>query len=286
MLEILTNPIILRALMAALTASILSAVMGTFIVLRKISSLGAAIAHMSFAGAMLSYVFGVPPILGATALSLSLSLVVAYARRTKGEYAESVLGAAFGISSAIAALALAASREYSSVAFTYLIGDVLGVSTEELVVLLFATLVLFTIIVLVYKELKYSTLDPETAEAMGLRVTVYEYLFNTLAAVTLVVEIRVVGLILAEVYMVAPAAAALEFAHSVEGMIALALILAVVSVIGGFTASFVLNAPLSAAVGLIIASIYMLALGISPKRRGKCAAVLGRGKRRTIARLK
>ena len=268
--ELFASQILVRALTAALTASIISAIVGTFLVLRRLSSMGAAIAHMCFAGAMAAYVAGVNPVIGALIPSLLLALAASYARSRREGQSEAILAAAIGLSSAVAALALSFSREYSAVAFSYLVGDVLGASEEEVSLLITVSALIMAVIVLLYRGLKYSALDPETAEAMGLRVMLFEYLLGALAALLLVVEIRVVGMILAQVYLVAPAAAAWEIAHSVEGMIALSIALSLISAVAGFSASILLNLPTSAVIGVVAAAIYTVTLALSPKRRGRC----------------
>lgn len=268
--DLIASNMLTRALTAALTASVISAIVGTFLVLRRLSSMGAAIAHMCFAGAMVAYVVGVNPVVGALIPSLALSLAASYARSRREGQSEAILAAAIGLSSAIAALALSFSREYSAVAFSYLVGDVLGVSRGETTLLIAVSALVTSIVLLLYRGLKYSALDPETAEAMGLRVTLLEYLLGALAALLLVVEIRVVGMVLAQVYLVAPAAAAWELAHSMERMLALAIALAVASAAAGFSISMALDLPTSAVIGVIAAAIYAAALALSPKRRGKC----------------
>ena len=270
MLELLTSHILARALTAALTASVVSALVGTFLVLRRLSSMGAAIAHMCFAGAIAAYVARVNPMVGALVPSLLLALAASYARRKREGQSEAILAAAIGISSAVAALALSFSREYSAVAFSYLVGDVLGVSEDEVSLLIAVSALITAIVALLYRGLKYSALDPETAEAMGLRVSLFEYLLGVLAALLLVVEIRVVGMILAQVYLVAPAAAAWEIAHSVEGMMALAIALSLISAVAGFSTSIALDLPTSAVIGVVAATIYAITLTLSPKRRGRC----------------
>jgi len=268
MLEILASPIVLRALAAALLASTVSAILGVFMVLRRTSAMGAAVAHMSFAGAMWGLATGVHPLVGAFLFSASIAVADSYARVRRPEQTEAIVSASIGVSSAMAALALAFSREYSSVAFTYLAGDVLGVSTAEVVNLASAAALVILVIAVLYKGIKYSSLDPETAEAMGMRTWLYEYALGVAVSLLLVFEMKAVGMILAQVYLVAPAATAWELAYSVEGMLLAATITSAISVAAGFTLALAFNMPMSAVIGLAAATIYVATLVASPKRRG------------------
>ncbi|MEM2058139.1 MAG: metal ABC transporter permease, partial [Thermoproteota archaeon] len=113
----------------------------------------------------------------------------------------------------------------------------------------------------------FITFDPEAAEAMGLRVSAYHYLMTTLVALFSVVAVKVVGVILATVLLIAPAAAAYEFSHNLEGMILLSLAISMVSGFFGFFLSLAVNLAPSPLIGIAVSAAYLLALVASPKRR-------------------
>ncbi len=259
------QPIILRAITAATLAAVASAPIGVFTVQRKLSTAGAAIAHTSFAGALLGYLAGTEPLLGALVLSVTYALLVAYSGRRGGNM-DVALGVSFGASAALAALALSLSREYSTLAFTYLLGDVLGVSESELLVLASFSVASLLLVAIFYELLKMVTFDEETAEAYGVNVTFLNYLHVVLVSLVVVVELKVVGSILATVFLVAPAASALELAHSFEKVMILSVLIALASSLAGFLVSILFNLPTSAVIGLIASSAYLLAVLFSPKR--------------------
>ncbi len=265
-LDILSQPFMLRALAAAVMASALSAVVGTFAVLRGMSTVGAAMAHTSLAGALLTFLAGADPLLGATVLSLALALAIGYGG-VKGREAERLLGVIFGLSSSLAALALSLTRRYAAAAYAFLLGDVLGVLPEDLIILGGYVALSLAMVAAFYKEFKFLVFDPEAAEAMGVRVSVYNYALVLLVALTTVVELRIVGSILAVVLLVAPAAAALQFSHSIESMIALSVLISIGSSVAGLLLSALLNLPTSPTVGMIASALYLASLIASPKRR-------------------
>ena len=271
MLELLAYGFVLRALVAASIAAVLSAVVGSFAVLRNMSTIGAALAHASLAGALLAFALGVDPSLGATALSAVFALAAAYSGEGGSSRAEASLGVAFGFSAALAALALSLTREYALTAYSYLLGEVLGVTEGEVVALSLLATASLILIALFYKELKFTTFDSEAAEAMGIRTRLYHYMLVLLVAATVVVELKVVGSILAVIFLVAPAAAALELSHSLESMIALSIFFALLSSIAGLLASLALDVPTSPAIGLIAAGIYLACLVLS--RRKRCCSL-------------
>jgi zinc transport system permease protein len=135
-LELVGSHIVMRAIAAALIASVLSAVVGSFTVSRGLSTMGAAIAHSSLAGAILGFLLGVEPLIGAVILSLIFALFISKGGRTRTRR-DMILGVTFGLSAAIAAMSLSFMRAYTTTAMNYLIGDVMGVSNAE-ILLLFA----------------------------------------------------------------------------------------------------------------------------------------------------
>ncbi len=267
MLEIMFAPFIVKAVIAALLAAIVSAVIGSFTVLRGLSTMGASIAHASLAGALLAFAMKYEPLLGALALSMLFALITAYSSEHGGVRMDIVLGVSFGFSSALAALSLSLTREYTTTAYTYLIGEVLGVTDSDIILLSSYSLAVIIGVVLFYKEFKFITFDMEAAQAMGLNTSFYNYLMIMLIALTCVVELKIVGSILAVVFIVAPAASAYEFSHDMERMIGLSMLFAVASVLLGMLLSIVFNLPSSPTMGLVASAIYMVSIVLSTKRR-------------------
>lgn len=265
--DLLLSGFMLRALLAVAMSSILSAVIGSFAVVRGLSTMGAAVAHASLAGALLGFILKGDPTISALILSVFFAVAAAYSGERSGRRMDVVLGVTFGFSAAVAALSLSMTREYTVTAYAYLIGDVLGVSWGEVIVQSAFSLASLLVIYLFYKEFKFISFDMEAAEAMGLRARLYHYAMVVLLAVAIVVELKVVGSILAVVFLVAPAASALELANSMEKVITLSVSIALISSLSGIALSAFANVPTGPAIGIIASMIYLLALLLSPKRK-------------------
>ncbi len=275
-LELVGNSVVMRAIAASLIASVLSAVVGSFTVSRGLSTMGAAIAHSSLAGAILGFLLGVEPLIGAVILSLIFALFISKGGRTHTRR-DMILGVAFGLSAAIAAMSLSLVRAYTTTAMNYLVGDVMGVSSAEILLLFAFGLASLIIVAVFYKEFKFMIFDMEAAEAMGLDVNLYNHVLIVLIAVTTVVELKVVGSIVAVVFLVAPAASAFEFSHSFEEMMFFSILFAVGSAIAGAAASLTLNLPCGPTMGVFASIIYLLSMIFSTRRRGSCGPVICRG---------
>lgn len=273
MLEILTQPFMVKALIAVIISGSASALIGVYMVLRGLSSIGAAIAHVALAGAAMSLLTGLDPVVGALALSLIFALLSGYGEE-KGEVrADMVMGVLFGFSTALAALAISLSSPYAASAWRFLVGDVLGVTDSELLVLAVMSLLVIGAITLFNMELKYTTFDPEGSSAIGLNVRFYRYLLLALTSVSMVVNLRVVGSILSVAFIAIPAVVAYQFSHSFEEMSRMAFFTILVSSILGFLVSVILNLPTSAVIGVILSFIYLVSIKLSVKRR-KCKSII------------
>ncbi len=270
---ILTLSLIIQALLAASVASVVTAIVGCFTVLRGLSSMGAAVAHTALAGAVAGYLIGAPPYVGGAIAAVLFSLIVAgIGLREKGRM-ETIIGMSFGFTTAIAVLLIAMTSEYMVVAWRFLVGDVLGVSMEEISVLALATAVTVSAIALAYKEFKFITFDFEVAEAMGLNVKLYHTLMLALIALASAVCLRVVGSILTIVFLVAPAAAAYQITHTLERMMIFSVAFSITSAVTGVLLAVPLNLPPSALGGVIASLLYFISAAYSYKAKvcEKCA---------------
>jgi len=271
--EILFYPFILRAFIACIITSIVSSVIGVYVVLRGLSTIGAAIAHSALAGAVIAIFLGFDPVLGAFIISIVFALILAYSGEKNRGRMDITIGVLFGFSAALAILFISLISAYTASAWRFLIGDVLGVSEWEIYVMSFFSIIILTVMYVFYKEFKYTTFDPEAAEALGLKVRFYSYLIVILIALTAVICLKVVGSILTEVLLVAPAAAAYQFAHSIEKMKTLSVIIAISSSTAGLILSILIDISASATIGLMAVAIYFTSLILSTKRR-KCKAFI------------
>lgn len=269
MLDLLLNPMVLKALLAILIAGIVSSTISVYVVLKGLSALGAAIAHAALAGATIALIAGIDPTLGALMVSLAFAFLSGYGEEKTGGRSDMVVGILFGFSTAIAVLAIALASPYVSSAWRFLVGDALGVTDYELVELLTIATIVAVSITTSYGELKCLLFDPEASEASGLNIRLYKYLILILTSLCTVINLKVVGAILAELFVAAPAIIAYEFAHSLEEMRNNALIATIICSLLGFFSALALNLPVSGVVGVTLAGAYLLSVFTSTKRR-KC----------------
>jgi len=249
---------LLRALVAAAMTSVATAVLGVYVVSRRLSSVGAALAHTALAGAVLGHLLGADPYLSALVVNVAFSALIAYLSLGNVREAETVIGLLFGFSAALAVTLVSLIKEYTVVAWTYLVGDVLGVSLGDIMFLAAVSVTAVNLVAALYKEFKFVTFDFEGARAMGLNAALYHFVMVVLIALVATVCLRTVGSILTTVLLVAPAAAARKLTHSFERAMALSVLISLASSLTGLYLSVQLNLATSGVIGLSAAAAYFV----------------------------
>ncbi|MFB5611074.1 MAG: metal ABC transporter permease, partial [Nitrosopumilaceae archaeon] len=185
-----------RAIISGIAIAILCSVVGLFLVLRRYSLFGDAIAHSSFGGIALGLMAGIYPLWTAYAVSLGSALVITRIRnrfKISGDASVAVL-----LSSGIAVglVLISISGGFTIDIFSFLFGSILLVSTQDTILILSLTGVILVVILLLYRQIVYSTFNEEQAKVSGIPVEKINYLIVFLAGITVVTSIQLVGILL------------------------------------------------------------------------------------------
>jgi len=256
-----------RGLVAALLVGVLCAVMGTFVVLKGLAFIGDAVSHATFPGLVIAYLVGAPLYVGGAIAAVAVSLAIGYVSRRGRLRFDTAVGVLFAGSFAFGILLFSTIKNYVADLLGYLLGNVLGIGFGDLVqVAILGALVLVVVLVL-RKELLFSTFDPLGAAASGLPVAALEYLLLALLGVTIVVSIQAVGIIMVVAMLVTPAATAQLVVVRFGQMMVLGAVLAAASAVIGLYASFYLNLASGASIVLVETLFFLVALALGPRSR-------------------
>ncbi|MDI7276428.1 MAG: metal ABC transporter permease [Anaerolineae bacterium] len=267
MLDILSYTFMQRALVASTLIGIVTAVVGVYVVLRGMAFMGAGIAHASFGGVALGFLLGWSLIATAAIFSLLGALGIGLVSRRSEIREDTAIGIFFTSSMAFGVLLVGLLRGFNVDLFGFLFGSVLAVTRQDLILSgILGVLVLVTVGFL-YKELMFISFDPEMAQVVGVPAVPLYYLLLGLIAVTIVISIRVVGVILVEALIVTPAAAAYQLTNDFRRMMAIAIAVGVVSGITGLFLSYWFNVASGATIVLTATFLFGLAALFSPRRR-------------------
>lgn len=260
-----------RALLAGLIIGAVCAVVGVYVVLRGMSFIGAGIAHASFGGVAIGFVLGVNPMVTAVLFCLLVAWGIgAVARR--GEVPEdTAIGVFFAATMALGILVIGLTRGYQVDLFGYLFGSILAVSVADLWMSVALGAVVLAIVSVLFKELLSITFDPEMAEVTGLPAGRLHYILLALIALTVVLSMKVVGIVLVSALIVTPAAAAYQLTEDFRKMMALSVAAGVFATVGGLLLSYWLNTGSGATIVLLTTAVFLVALALSPRRRRRRA---------------
>jgi ABC-type Mn2+/Zn2+ transport system permease subunit len=264
-----------RGLVAAVLVGVLCAVMGTFVVLKGLAFIGDAVSHATFPGLVIAYMLGLPLYLGGAIAAVAVSLAIGVVSRRGRLRFDTAVGILFAGSFAFGIALFSTIKNYVADLLGYLLGNVLGISLGDLVQVAVLGAIVLAVVLVLRKELLFSTFDPLGAAASGLPVARLEYLLLALLGVTIVVSIQAVGIIMVVAMLVTPPATAQLIVVRFGRMMALGALLASISAVVGLYASFYLNLASGASIVLVETSLFVVALLLGPR-----TGLLGRASRR------
>jgi ABC-type Mn2+/Zn2+ transport system permease subunit len=271
-LEPLGLAFFVRALVASAMVGLICAIVGTYVVLRGVAFIGDAIAHAGFPGVVVAYMIGIPFYIGAAIAAVSTALAIGWVTKRAGIRQDTAIGVLFAGTFALGVFLFSTIDGYVADLWSFLLGNVLAIGTEDLVALLVLGAGLLAIVAVLWKELLYATFDPLGAAASGINVGRLEYLFLALVALAIVVSLQAVGIILVVAMLITPAATAQMLTVRFTRLMALAAAIGISSSVIGLYLSFWLDVPSGATIVLVQTTMFLTALVLGPRgliaRRG------------------
>lgn len=266
MLEILSSPFMQKAFIAGILVSILTGLLSVFIVLRKMSFVGAGISHAAFGGVAIGFFAGINPLFTAIAYSIIVAIGIEFTAR-KGMISEDVsIGIFYSVSMALGVALVSLSKSYNVDLFGYLFGNILAISQTDILLTVITFVLVTGFIAIFLKELFLSTYNEELAQVSGIPVKLLNNLFLISLAVSIVISIRIVGIILVSALLVIPGATARLYAKGLLSMLILSCLAGVISVISGLFISYEYDIAPGASIVLASAFIFFLSLILKKKR--------------------
>lgn len=269
-----TNPPLQSALLSGVLASIASGVIGTYVVVRRITYIAGGIAHCVLGGLGAAYYFQVEwgwtwcdPMLGAIAAALAAALIIGFVSLRAKEREDTVIGALWAIGMAVGVLFIAATRGYAPDLPSLLFGNILMVSRTDLWMTAGLDLLIVGCGLLLFNRFQAVCFDEEFSRLRGLRVEFYYLLLLCLTALTVVVLMKVVGVVMVIALLTLPVAVAGAFAHRLSHMMLLACVLGTILTAGGLALSYLTDMPAGATIIALSGAAYLATAGLQIVRR-------------------
>jgi len=256
-----------HALLAGLLVSIACGIMGTLVVINRIVFISGGIAHAAYGGIGLGYYLRFNPVLGAIAFSLAAALGMGAVQRKTRQRVDTIIGVMWAIGMALGIILVDLTEGYKADLMSYLFGSILAVPSGDLWIMLALDLVIVVLVALFYKELLAISFDETFATVQNVPVDAIHMLLLCLIALTVVMMMRVVGLIMVIALLTIPAAISGQFVKDMKRMMVLASILGVIFTTTGLWLSYFLNLTSGATIILTSGLAYAVSLAIGPLQR-------------------
>lgn len=255
-----------RALLGTITIAVLTALIGTFVVLRRLAFIGEGLAHGSMAGLAIGYLLHWDLYLAGNLYTIGLALFIGLLHEKARVSLDTAIGILFSTSMAIGVALISTLKFYTTDLTGYLFGSVLSITPFDLTIILVSAFCILLILTLFYKEFLFYAFDPEMAEVSGLPRTRLHYSMLAMIAVAVVIASQTVGIILVTALLTIPAASAYQWTHSLKRLLLLAVLFGLTSAVIGLYLSYYLNIASGASIALTSALIFFFSFLFSSQR--------------------
>ncbi|HEX9613294.1 MAG TPA: metal ABC transporter permease [Candidatus Bathyarchaeia archaeon] len=256
--QIFYYPFMQHAYEAGTVVAIVAGIVGYFVVLRRSSFAAHSLSHIGFAGAAGAALFGISPVYGLllfTTVGGSSMAVLS----PKATYRDISIGTVLAFMLGLGVLFISLYTGYATAAYSILFGEILGISSSDVLLTLIAGLAILAAVALVYRPLLFASLDEEVAEAKGLPTFLLGIVFMLLVAVATSIAVQVVGVLLIFSLMVTPAAIAQQLAKRPRRVIIISVAVALMTTWLGLFVAFYEPYPVSFFMTSIVFVLYLLA---------------------------
>ncbi len=264
-MEIFLFDFMKRAFLASFLISLISPILGLFLILRRQSLVADTLSHVSLVGVALGYLIGFNPTFMTILVVAVMALVLEYLRHIYKDYSEVSMAFLMAGGMAIALILISLNEGGASISVEqYLFGSIVTISSEQLWLLLILT-VLILILYATFKKPMYTlTFDEETAFVQGLPVRLMSNLFTVLVGLVIAMVMPIVGALLVSAILIFPAAISMRLSKSFTGVILIGIGIAMLGMFGGLYLSYTLATP----PGATIVTLYIVIFALSPLFQG------------------
>lgn len=253
MIEALQFEFMRNALVAGLLASIVCGMIGTLIVVNRIVFLSGGIAHAAYGGIGIAFFFGWPHMVGTIGFSLIIAMIMAVITIKTKHRADTIIGVLWAIGMALGVILLDLTPGYNVDLMSYLFGSILSVPDSDLILMAAICVLVFLIVFYYYHDLLAMSYDEEFAQLRGVPVKFLYFLLIGMTALSIVMIIRVVGLILVIALLTIPPFIAEKFSKTLFQMMGVSTALCAIFSVTGLWLSYAFNLTSGASIIMVAA---------------------------------
>lgn len=261
MLELLSMEFMQNALVAAILVAIACGVMGTFVVVNRLTSLSGGVAHASFGGVGLAAFLGFSPMLGSLGFAVVCAMLMGLLTWRDRKNADTFIGVIWAGGMALGVILTDLTPGYSGEMMGFLFGSLLTVPTELLYWMAALLVLILAVVIVNFRKFLAISYDPEFARVQGMPVLLYYMTLIALIALTVVIAVQAVGMILVIALLTIPAYIAECYAKNLAQMMVFSVIVSLVLVVVGLMLACEMNfvvGPTIIACGVIVYALHFV----------------------------
>jgi ABC-type Mn2+/Zn2+ transport system permease subunit len=267
-----SNSFMLRALIAGALVSIACGVVGTYIVLRGLAFIGDALAHGVLPGVAIAILLGVPGIIGAAVSAVVMIGGISVITRKSHLSSDTAIGLLFVSMLALGVIIVSRSTTFTGDLVRILFGEILGISTQSVILQAAATLVILVTAAICERPFLLLCFNPEQAQVSGFSSRLFHNIMLALIALAVIISFQTVGTMLVFGMLIAPAGAAALLARRIRTMMLFSALIGLFSIYMGLLVSYYFNFSAGSAIVLVASLIFFIVLlvkNIQSARRQK-----------------
>lgn len=254
---------IIKGLLGAVFASITAGLAGTYIVSRRMVFLSGGITHASFGGIGIGYFIGINPVIGAAVFGILSALGVEYLSVRHKIREDSAIGILWAFGMAIGIIFIYMTPGYSPNLMGYLFGSILTVSNADIVALGIMSVILILYFLIFYRTILYISFDESYARTYSVYVDVIKYITTSLIALTIVLNIRMAGVVLVLSLLTIPPNIAMIFTRVYFKIVLWSVVAGFAGTATGYAISYFAGIPVGATIIFTLVIIWVIVKGIS-----------------------
>lgn len=261
--ELLEYQFMINALLAALLVGIACGIAGTYMVVRRMVFMGGGVTHSSFGGVGMAYYLGLNPVWGALVFGVMSALAIERISEKSKISEDSAIGILWSIGMALGVIFVVITPGYAPNLMSFLFGNILLVSSLDLVLLLCLDVALVGGMLIFYRSIIYTALDKEFAQIQGIAVRLVSYMMMLALALTIVFAIKAVGIMLLMSLLTIPAVVGGLLAQSYSRITLWACGVSFLGLLGGISLSYIYNIPAGAASVILLGALFLIVKSVT-----------------------
>lgn len=257
-LDLLQYNFFINALVGGFFASIACGIIGTYIVIKRLVFISGGITHASLGGLGIGFYLGVNPVFAAMIFSIFSAFGIEWLSSRQGVREDSAIAAFWSLGMAVGIICIYLKAGFAPNLSDYLFGNILTITTADILFFIGLSLILSLIFTLFRKEILYTAFDPDFARTRNLPVKLIEYTMMLFISVTIVLTIRLVGVMLLMSLLTIPQMTANLYTANFTKMIFLSILFGLIACIAGLVLSAYINVPSGAFIIFILIAVYLI----------------------------